>query len=139
MSGFWWALLTAGIWGVVPLIEKLGLNGSQPTVGVFARSLGVFAGFVAFGLWWSPWQALGSMSRASVALLALAGFLASFVGQLVFYQALKVGNISQMVPISGAYPLVAAALGWIVLREPLSAGRLLGALFIVAGVVLLRR
>ncbi len=138
MTAFWLALLTAGIWGVVPLLEKLGLNGSDPTTGVFARSLGVFAGFVVFGLWWSPWQALGSMSRASIGLLALGGFLASFVGQLVFYQALKAGNISQMVPISGAYPLVAAMLGWFVLREPMSVGRVMGALLIVAGVALLR-
>lgn len=138
MSGFWLAVLTAAIWGVVPLVEKLGLRGSDPAVGVFARSLGVFAGFVVFGLWWSPWQQLAGMSRVSIGLLALGGFLASFVGQMVFYQALKTGNISQMVPISGAYPFVAALLGWFVLREPMSIGRVLGLVLIIAGVVLLR-
>jgi len=139
MSAFWWAVLTAGIWGVVPLIEKLGLTGSSPTIGVFARSLGVVVGLVIFGFWWSPWRALGSLSVRSLVLLALGGFLASFVGQLAFYHALKTGHVSQVTPVSGAYPLVAAILGWLLLREPITLIRILGGVLIVLGVVLLRR
>ena len=41
MSAFAWAVLTALIWGVVPLLEKAGLKSSDPTIGVFARSVGV--------------------------------------------------------------------------------------------------
>lgn len=139
MSAFWWAVLTAGIWGVVPLIEKLGLTGSHPTIGVFARSLGVVLGVVIFGIWWSPWKAVMSLSVRSFVLLALGGFLASFVGQLAFYQALKTGPVSQVTPVSGAYPLVAAILGWLLLREPITTARVLGVALIVLGVSLLRR
>lgn len=139
MSPFLWALLTACIWGVVPLLEKLGLAGSEPTIGVFARSLGVVLGVVVLGLWWSPWKALGSLSAPSFALLALGGFLASFVGQMAFYHALKIGQLSQVTPVAGAYPLVAAMLSWWLLREPLSLTRVLGVLLIVSGVWFLRR
>jgi len=139
MSAFWWAVLTACIWGVVPLIEKLGLIRSDPTIGVFARSLGVILGVVIFGLLWSPWKALINLSVHSIALLALGGFLASFVGQLVFYQALKSGHVSQVTPVSGAYPLVAAILGWLLLHEPMSTSRVLGVVLIILGVLLLRR
>lgn len=131
--------MTAVIWGVVPLLEKLGLAGTHPTIGVFVRSLGVIVGMILFGIWWSPWKALMSVSVSTFALLALGGFLASFIGQLAFYQALKVGPVSQMTPIAGAYPLVATLLGWFLLREPLTTSRVLGALLIVAGVFLLRR
>jgi len=139
MNAFWWAVLTACIWGVVPLIEKLGLLQSSPTIGVFARSLGVVVGVAIFGVLWSPWKALGSLNARSFALLALGGFLASFVGQLAFYQALKGGRVSQVTPLAGAYPLVAAILGWVLLREPMTASRVLGVVLVVLGVLLLRR
>ncbi|MBI3320434.1 MAG: EamA family transporter [Candidatus Omnitrophica bacterium] len=139
MNALWWALLTAVIWGVVPLLEKLGLLHSDPATGVFARSFGVLVGLVVFGFWWSPWKTLAGLPVGSFALLALGGFLASFVGQWAFYHALKLGHLSQVTPIAGAYPLVAAVLGWLLLREPMSPTRLVGAVLVIAGVLLLRR
>ena len=139
MSAFWWAVVTACIWGVVPLMEKLGLRQSQPTIGVFARSLGVVFGAVVFGLIWSPWKALSRVPVGSFLLLAAGGFLASFVGQMVFYRALKAGEASQVTPIAGAYPLVAALLGWWLLREPMTPARGCGIACIILGVWLLSR
>ncbi len=139
MSAFFWALLTACIWGVVPLMEKVGVGGTAPTTGVIVRSLGVVAGLVCFGWFWAPWSAVRAVGWPSALLLAGGGFLASFVGQLAFYHALKAGAVSQVTPVAGAYPLVAALLGWIVLREPLTLVRLIGVVCVVVGVVLLRK
>ena len=139
MSAFLWALLTACIWGVVPLMEKVGLGSVSPPVGVMVRSLGVVGGLLLFGWKWSPWTALRTLSWPSMLLLASGGFLASFIGQLAFYRALKSGAISQVTPVAGAYPLVAALLGWVVLREPLTVTRALGVVCVVAGVILLRK
>lgn len=139
MSAFWFALLTALVWGIVPLLEKQGLAHCDPTIGVFARSAGVLIGALVLGLWWSPWKALANLSAGSFALLALGGFLASVVGQMVFYHALKIGHVSQVTPVSGIYPLVAAILAWVFFREPITAARLMGVVFIVMGVLLLRR
>ncbi|MBI4343771.1 MAG: EamA family transporter [Candidatus Omnitrophica bacterium] len=139
MNAFWWALLTAGIWGVVPLMEKVGLASVAPNVGLIARSLGVMAGVVVFGALWAPWPALRQAPLGALALLAGGGLLASFIGQLVFYRALKVGAISQVTPVAGAYPLVAALLGWTLLGESITPLRVLGVICVVLGVVLLRR
>jgi transporter family protein len=139
MSAFLWALLTACIWGVVPLMEKIGLGSISPTAGVMVRSLGIVAGFLIFSWFWSPWTALRSMSWQTIALLAGGGLLASFVGQMAFYHALKTGAISQVTPVAGAYPLVAAMLGWVVLREPLTWPRAIGVICVVIGVILLRK
>lgn len=139
MNAFRWAVLTACIWGIVPLLEKWGLQHAHPTIGVFARSCGVVFGMLVFGLWWSPWSAMTRLAPGAFALLALGGFLASFVGQLAFYQALKYGHLSQVTPVSGAYPLVAALLGWMFLREPLTGGRAAGVVLVILGIWLLRR
>lgn len=139
MTAFLWAMVTAGIWGVVPLMEKIGLGTFAPSAGVMVRSLGVVGGLIVCSWFWSPWQAVRQMSWSSVVLLASGGFLASFLGQLAFYRALRSGALSQVTPVAGAYPLVAALLGWCVLREPLTAIRLVGVLCVVLGVWLLRR
>lgn len=132
-------MLTACIWGIVPLIEKLGLAQAGPVPGVFARSLGVMVGATLCALVVSPWQALAALPARSIFLLGLGGFLASFVGQLAFYHALKVGSVSQVAPLSGTYPLVAAILAWVLLREPMTLTRVLGVCLIVFGAILLRR
>ncbi|MBI3321021.1 MAG: EamA family transporter [Candidatus Omnitrophica bacterium] len=139
MSAFLWAVLTACIWGVVPLMEKLGLGAVSPTAGVMVRSLGVVFGLLLFGFFGRPWLSLRGLGWSSILWLVSGGFLASFVGQLAFYRALKSGAVSQITPVAGAYPLVAAILGWVVLREPLTAARALGVVCVIVGVFLLRR
>jgi transporter family protein len=96
-------------------------------------------GALIFAWFWSPWKALAAMPIGSFILLALGGFLASFVGQWAFYHALKVGDISQVTPVSGAYPLVAAILAWMIFREPITITRVVGVLLIVTGALLLKR
>ena len=139
MSAFLWAVLTACIWGVVPLMEKIGLGDASPTAGVIVRSFGVVGGLLLFGWIWSPWSACRTLSWSSILLLAGGGFLASFIGQLAFYHALRSGAVSQVTPVAGAYPLIAALLGWWVLREPLTVSRLMGVVCVVIGALLLRR
>ena len=140
MTAFWWAVVTACIWGVVPLMEKIGLGGgASPMVGVMVRSLGVLVGMLVCGWLASPWQAMRALRWPSILLLAGGGLLASFAGQMAFYRALKSGALSQVTPVAGAYPLVAAILGWWVLREPLTWSRVAGVLCVVVGVILLRK
>ena len=139
MNAFLWAVVTACIWGVVPLMEKVGLGGVAPPVGVMVRSLGVMVGMALFGLLWSPWQAMRTLSWSSWLLLAGGGLLASFLGQMAFYRALQSGALSQVTPVAGTYPLVAGVLGWWILREPLTLPRLAGVVCVVFGVVLLRK
>lgn len=138
MTAFWYALLTAVIWGVVPILEKLGLAQAAPFHGLMVRSLGVLAGLVFFSWIVSPWEALKSMGWRAAGLLALGGFLASFVGQMVFYRAIKVGEVSRVVPVAGMYPLVAFLLGILLLGESLTVPKALGVLCILVGVLLLR-
>ena len=94
MTAFLWALVTAGIWGIVPLMEKIGLGSGSPTAGVIARSVGIVIGLLVYSLVASPWAAVRALGWPSIILLATGGLLASFVGQMAFYQALKSGPLS---------------------------------------------
>ena len=139
MTLWMWAALTALIWGIVPILEKWGLAGATaPSVGVFLRSAGVAVGALLVALAAKPWAAMAQVPRRSILLLAAGGFLASFVGQMAFYHALKHGEVSRVAPLVGTYPLVAAVLGWWLLHEPLTVARAVGVLLVVGGVALLR-
>lgn len=62
--------------------------------------------------------------------------LAGLIGQIAYYQALGHADTSLVVPITSAYPLIAAMASIAIFREPVTWPKLLGAALIVAGVVL---
>ena len=139
MNPFYWALGAALIWGCVPLIEKFGLMKIDPYTGLIYRCLGVAVGLIVLPLWkteaiqWPfPEKSLGMIC------LMMGGFLASVVGQIFFYNALKTGEASRVVPLAGAYPLVSFILGVILLGEKLTLAKLGGIGFVLMGVFLLK-
>ncbi len=138
MNAYTWAIGAALIWGMVPIIEKAGLGSVQPVVGVFFRSLGVVLGLLIMGFFMIEPSQFRSVNVRSIVLLMTGGFLASFVAQLTFYHALKLGEVSKIVPISASYPLVTFIIGILMFRENFSLLRCLGVLSIVTGIWAIR-
>lgn len=139
MKAFYFALMTAVVWGIVPILEKMGVARIAPLAGVFIRSCGVVIGIAIMAIFNS--QAVRIALKAdprTIFLLVLGGFMASIVGQIFFYNALKIGEASKVVPIAGIYPLVAFLLGVIFLGETFTAVKLGGVIFVVLGLLLLR-
>lgn len=139
MSAFVLALLSAAVWGCSAFLEKLGLSGGAPLSGVLARSVGVCLGGAVFAL--AAPGALRDLPRMgwrSAAFLAAGGALASIVGQIFFYQALKKGEIGRVASVGGAWPVFAFLLSMLFLGEPADGKKILGVLLVVAGVALLR-
>lgn len=66
----------------------------------------------------------------------LSGVLAA-AGLIVFFIALSHGSASRVVPITSAYPLVTLALSAIVLSEHITPLRVVAAVLVVGGVILL--
>ena len=94
MEAFLLALITAFIWGFVPFLEKIGLSSVEPTAAYLVRCSGVVIGAVMVICFYSPFPSIGKMGIKPIFFLVLAGVLAGFVAQLVFYKALKTGEIS---------------------------------------------
>ncbi|MBC8473498.1 MAG: hypothetical protein H8D54_01655, partial [Candidatus Omnitrophica bacterium] len=44
MKAYYFALMTALVWGIVPILEKMGVSRTTPLAGVFLRSCGVIVG-----------------------------------------------------------------------------------------------
>ena len=138
MNAYFLAILTALLWGVVPLLEKTGLEGISPVTGLAVRSMGVLAGLFLMAVFFPPWKEVARLNGKTIILLTSGGFIASFVAQLIFYNALKAGQVSRVVPISACYPLVAFVLGVIFLGEKFTLIKFIGVSLIISGAILLR-
>ncbi|MFA5060618.1 MAG: EamA family transporter [Candidatus Omnitrophota bacterium] len=139
MKPYIWALMTALVWGCVPVLEKLGLAKMPVLVGIFYRSFGVIIGmmlivFFKFNL---LKESLANIPFG-VFYLVVGGFLASVVGQIMFYHALQGGEASKVVPLAASYPLISFLIGAIFLGESVTAAKLGGLFFIILGVILLK-
>lgn len=138
MTSFYWAALAAFVWGIVPIFEKAGLVRVAPMAGLFYRCTGVLLGLIILILFVVKPEEIRSVDMRSAFLLVAGGFLASFIAQIFFYNALKGGSVSTVVPLSGSYPLIAFILGVLLLGESFSIPKLIGMLLVVAGIWFLR-
>lgn len=138
MDTLTFALIAALIWGVTPIIDKMGLVDVDPDIGVAIRAVAVLVAMGGYLVFSGRTDALMSVSPRSAALLALAGILAALLGQLAYYHALKGGSASLVVPVSSLYILVAAILGVTLLGEQMTTNRAVGIALIIGGMVLLR-
>lgn len=138
MESFLLALLTAFIWGFVPFLEKVGLSSVEPTSAYLVRCSGVIMGALITMYFYSPFSSIAKMDFKSIFFLVLAGILAGFVAQLIFYKALKTGEISKIIPITSCYPLFTFILGWVFLGEEVTINKVLGILLILGGIFLLK-
>jgi len=139
MQAFYWALLAALVWGTAPLLEKMGLMKIEPLPGLFLRTFGVMFGIAMLLVFKSDVvkQAFAAKPQ-TIIFIMLGGFLASFVGQMFFYKALRMGEASRMVPLAATYPVVTFILGIIFLSEKITLAKLSGVALVISGIMLLK-
>jgi transporter family protein len=138
MTAFYYALITSLIWGCVPIIEKIGLSSVKPSIGLFYRGVGVLIATVLFGSWLTISGENIKADFKSIFYLAFGGFLASFVGQFLFYRALKSDDASVVVPVAASYPMITLIIGALILHERITVAKVIGVCLIFAGVFLLK-
>lgn len=138
MNVVWLAILAAVLWGTAPILDKLGLGRPTPMAAMSVRSLTVILGLSVYMLLSGSWREIGTLDSRSIVFIALGAVAAGLVGQLFYFHALKLGQATYVVPVVAIYPLFAAAIALLVLREPLTPGKIVGTLLIVLGVLAIR-
>lgn len=138
MKMYWFAMTTAVLWGMAPVFDKMGLGKATPAAALSVRTATVAVGLLAFVLMSGGWRQVTSLDHKTVAYIAFGALAGGFAGQLTYYYALKLGDASRVVPLAATYPFVAAIVSVIFLKEPVTPGKVIGAVFIVLGVVAIR-
>ena len=137
-QAFLFALLTAALWGIATVLDKLALARLQPLVGVAARSVAISVVAVAALAATMRERAWEGVDARSWIFVIMSGMCSGLLGQWTYYKALKYAEASRVVPIVGGYPLIAFALAVLFLGESITPQKLGGAMLVVAGIVLLR-
>lgn len=92
-------------------------------------------GLLAASALLEPWDAVHWSAGAGLATIYLALF-GSVIAFVTYYRVLKEVAVSSLALMAYVFPVVALALGWLVLGETLSGDALAGALAIVVGIAL---
>ncbi|MDI6829359.1 MAG: EamA family transporter [Armatimonadota bacterium] len=138
MKVFWLAMLTAVLWGIAPVFDKLGLSKATPLAALSIRTIVVAVGLAIFLTASRGWLEFHTLDWHSITYLIIGALSAGLIGQLVYYFALKGDEAARVVPIAATYPLVSVIASIIFLKEPITLGKIIGAVLIVLGIIALR-
>jgi transporter family protein len=127
-------VVTTLLWGVTPILEKIGLTKVDPVVGITIRSTVAAVGLLILTLLLGRGRALIEVDGKGFLLFGASGLLAGALGMWAYYAALKMEATSKIVPISASYPLVTALLSVLILREGVTLPRVIGTALIVIGI-----
>jgi transporter family protein len=127
-------IITALLWGITPIIEKIGLAKIDPLVGITIRSTIVTIGLFILTFILGKGKSLVELDGRSILIFGASGVMAGLIGMWTYYSALKMEATSKIVPIAACYPLVTALLSVIILKEGVTLPRVVGTALIVIGV-----
>jgi transporter family protein len=128
-------LVTATVlWGVTPILEKMGLTKIDPVVGITLRSAVATVALLIITLLLGRGRALMEVDGKGFFLFGASGLLAGALGMWAYYAALKLEATSKIVSISASYPLITALLSVLILREGVTVPRVIGTALIVIGI-----
>jgi transporter family protein len=135
--GLLFALLAAFLWGLAPVFEKLGLIRISPLAGIAIRNIAITIILLIIVFLTNVGKELLHVDLKSVVFVVIGGIIAGLLGMWSYFEALKHWEASRVVPIAGAYPLLAFIFSILFLGENLTLQKGIGVILIVSGVFLL--
>jgi transporter family protein len=139
MKSIIFAFLAMLCWGIGPLFAKTGLVSLEPFSALTIRSVSVTVILLITGILTGEMAALSHVDLRSASFIIGEGIFAAYLGQMAYFYALKIGEVSVITPIAAAFPIVTLILAVILLGENFSVQKLVGAALIVAGVITINK
>jgi transporter family protein len=136
MTWLAWSLLSALFAAATAILAKLGVKGIDPNVATAVRTsvVVVFTWLLAY-VNRQP-ASFQAFSRKTWVFLVLSG-LATGLSWLCYFHALHVGPASRVAPIDKLSVVLVILLAALFLGEPLTWGKGVGGLLIVAGAIVI--
>ncbi|HWP98063.1 MAG TPA: EamA family transporter [Syntrophomonadaceae bacterium] len=134
---FWLAIFGMVCWGIAPVFAKVGLRNVNPAAGLALRTL-LAAGLV--GSWvgmTGSFATLKEIPGPSWVLIGIEAILATLIGDLAYYAAIKYGEVSLVSVIMASSPLVTMLCASIFLGEQITVFRVIGSCLVMLGIVML--
>lgn len=124
-------------WGFAPVFGKLGLSKADPLAGLALRTYLSTGLLTVFMILSGRWTHILEIPKHSYLYIGIEGVLATLVGDLAYYAALKYGEVSFVTLIMSSSPLVSILASCWILNEEMTLTKFFGAVLILAGVALI--
>jgi transporter family protein len=134
---FMLALFGTVCWGIAPIFAKIALKNIDPVSGLVLRTIfaaSVVSGWVLFS---GSFSKIISIPSNSWWLIAVEALLATLIGDLAYYAAIKKGDVSLVTIIMSSSPLITILGAVLFLGEQITLLRLIGASFVILGIILI--
>lgn len=118
--------------GITAILAKCGIRRTDSTVATAVRTCVVLVFSWAMVLLTGTGGQLLHLQGRTLLFLVLSG-LATGASWLCYFKALQLGDINKVVPIDKSSTVLTILLGWLLLREPVSPAKALGALLLAVG------
>lgn len=134
----WYAIVSMVFAGATAVVAKLGLMGISAELGLAVRTSVVFLIVLATAALIVPRSELQSLTAVNIGWLTLSGALAA-VSWIFYYKAIHVGEVATVALIDKGSVVVAMALAFLILKEPITATTLAGGSLMVLGLFIVAR
>ncbi|RYD38187.1 MAG: EamA family transporter [Verrucomicrobiaceae bacterium] len=136
MNWLIWALLSAFFAGLTAILAKMGLTQVNSHLATAVRTVVVLIFTWILALSVAPVSALSELSRRNWVFLILSG-LATGLSWVCYFRALQMGEASRVAPVDKLSVVFTLILAVLFLKERLGWTQCLGAVLILAGVLLI--
>lgn len=126
-------------WGLAAVFGKIGLDKVNPVVGLTIRTYMSTILLTGFAIYNQVWKQIKFIPSKSWIYIGIEGILATLVGDLAYYAALKNGDVSFVTLIMSCSPLVSITASVLFLNEQITILKLAGAVCILVGIILITR
>lgn len=137
MTVFLLALFGMICWGIAPIFAKVGLSNTSPLSGLTVRTLFAACMVSSWVVCTGTTAQLKNISVSSWLLIGIEAILATLVGDLAYYAAIKKGDVSFVTIIMSSSPLITILCSVVFLGEQITFIRLVGSCIIVLGIILI--
>ena len=133
---FLFALLSAVFAALTSILAKVGIHGVDSNLATAIRTMVVVV--MAWGMVFLTHAQNGiwSISRKSWLFLILSG-LATGASWLCYYRALRLGQVSKVVPVDKLSVVITIVLAFVFLHEKVTAKSIVGCVLIGAGTLVM--
>jgi transporter family protein len=134
---FFFAIVGMICWGISPIFAKLGLKDLDPLTGLAVRTFFTAAVILLWMLLSGSLAVLKNITSRTLVLLIVEALLATMIGDLAYFAALKHGSASIVMVIMACSPVVTVLCSVFFMHEHLTFRNLLGACLTIIGLIIL--
>ncbi len=131
-----YAIISMLFAGITSVLAKSGLKGISSDLGLAIRTAVVFILVTLNVTVFTGVKDFSNLTRNNLIFLALSGLTTS-LSWIFYYRAMKEGEVSMVASIDKASIVVTILLSFLILKEPMTSKLLVGASFILIGMMIL--